>query len=567
MCSALIMRWVLVFLVVGSACDGGLFGGDDFGGSLLPPGGGGSSGGGTGMGMGGGMAEIDPVEVRCADELAVGWGPLRRVTHEEYDSSVQRLVETTTTPSTAFPRQARAHGFTNGSANQSVDELQAEGYFEAAEALATEATRDLPRLLACDVARDGELTCANRFIDRLATRAFRRPLEDSERTAYQAMYASARTQQLSFRQGIETVILAVLQSPNFLYHVEAGTPVANGLVKLNGDAVAAKLATALWQSLPDTELITAARMGTLDTKEGVEAQARRMVADPQARAVLVRMFVELTRADEIDRVDKDARLFPTWTALRASMKTETTKYVESVLFDGDGRFESLLTAQHTFVDAELARLYQLPPVTGWTRVSLTDSPRGGLLTQGSVLAVNAKANQSSPVLRGLFVRENVMCNPPPPPPQNANIVAPDVRPGVSTRERFRQHSEDPACAGCHQLMDPIGLGFENFDAVAAWRVTDEGFDIIPDGHIYGSDVAGNFLGVEDLARTLARSNDVTNCVGTQAFRFLAARHEGDGDTCSIYRANKISRMARGDVKELVVALVASDSFRYRKVAP
>ena len=184
-----------------------------------------------------------------------------------------------------------------------------------------------------------------------------------------------------------------------------------------------------------------------------------------------------------------------------------------------------------------------------------------------VLSVNAKANQSSPVLRGLFVRENLMCNPPPPPPMNANIVAPDVRPGVSTRERFRQHSEDPACAGCHQLMDPIGLGFENFDAVAAWRITDEGFDIMPDGHIYGSDVEGNFVGVEDLARTLARSNDVTNCMGKQAFRFLAARHEGDGDTCSIYRANKISRMARGDVKELVVAMVASDSFRYRKVAP
>jgi hypothetical protein len=549
------MRWVSLLLL--AACEGSVLGGLE----ALP------GGGGVDPLPPGPTAPADPLALRCRDELAVGWGPLRRVTHEEYDSAVQRLLDTTASPAATFPAQARAHGFTNGSALQTVGELQVERYAEAAEVLATAATRDLPRLLACDVAALGESTCAHRFIDRFVPRAFRRPLDDAERTAFREAYARARREQLSFREGVEVIVLAVLQSPKFLYHLEEGTPAGDGLVKLNGHTVSARLATALWQSLPDDELTQAALEGTLDTREGVEAQARRMLADPRARPVLVRLFLELTRADEVDRIDKDAERFPDWATQRTSMKAETTRFLESVLFDGDGRLATLLTAQHTFVDAELARLYQLPPVTGWTRVALDASPRGGLLTLGSVMAVNAKANQSSPVLRGLFVREHLLCTPPPPPPQNANIVAPDVVPGVSTRERFRQHIADPSCAGCHQMMDPIGLGFENFDAVGAWRTTDEGFPVTPDGHLYGSDVEGPFLGAEDLASRLARSAHVTDCMGTQAFRFLAARHEADADTCSIFRANAAAREAKGDVKALVVGLVASDAFRYRKVAP
>ncbi|MDX2012197.1 MAG: DUF1588 domain-containing protein [Myxococcaceae bacterium] len=553
------MRWAPLLLLAVTACEGSVLGGLDG----LP-----GVGGVDPIAPGGGPTQpVDPLALRCRDELSVAWGPLRRVTHEEYDSAVQRLLDTTATPSTTFPAQARAHGFTNGSALQTVGELQVERYADAAEALATAATNDLPRLLACDVAAQGEATCAHRFIDRFAPRAFRRPLEDTERTALREAYARARREQLSFRDGIEVVLLAVLQSPKFLYHLEEGAPASDGLVKLNGATVAARLATALWQSLPDDALTAAALSGELDTKEGVEAQVRRMLADPRAKTVLVRLFLELTRADEVDRIDKDARLFPTWSAQRTSLKGEAARFLESVLFDGDGKLSTLLTAQHTFVDAELARLYQLPAVTVWTRVSLGASPRGGLLTLGSVMAVNAKANQSSPVLRGLFVREHLLCTPPPPPPQNANIVAPDVVPGVSTRERFRQHIADPSCAGCHQMMDPIGLGFENFDAVGGWRTTDEGFAVTPDGYLYGSDVEGAFLGAEDLASRLARSAHVTDCMGTQAFRFFAARHEADADTCSIYRANQAARLAKGDVKELVVALLSSDAFRYRKVAP
>jgi hypothetical protein len=249
------------------------------------------------------------------------------------------------------------------------------------------------------------------------------------------------------------------------------------------------------------------------------------------------------------------------------MSEETARFVESAVFDEGGTVERLFTARHTFVDATLAAHYGLPTVTGWQRVALDGSPRVGLLTQGAVLAANAKTNQSSPVLRGLFVRENLLCNPPPQPPQNANIIPPDISPGVPTRQRYAQHSSDPACAGCHRLMDPVGLGFEHFDAVGAWRATDEGAAVDTTGEIFGTDVAGPFDGVEALATKLSVSSNVAACLGTQTFRYLTARHETAADACSLYAVEKHLAAHGFDLKELAIGLTASDSFRHRKVQP
>jgi hypothetical protein len=400
----------------------------------------------------------------------------------------------------------------------------------------------------------------------LTARAFRRPLDISLQADYRKLLVDA-TAQLDFSSGLEVAITAVLQSPYFLYHVERGIEVTPGVERLDDSSMAARLATSLWQSLPDEALLAAAASGSLSTAEGIESQARRMLGDPRARAVMVRMFTELTRADELALVPKDLTLFPAWDALRSSMTEETSRFVESVLFDGPGTPEALLTARHTFVNPALAAHYGLPAVSGWQKISFTGTPRLGLLTQGSVLAVNAKTNQSSPVVRGLFVRENLLCDTPPPPPPDANIVPPDIKPGVPTRQRYAEHSENPACSGCHTLMDPIGLGFEHFDAVGAWRDTDEGLPVDASGEIVGTDAAGTFVGVEALAQRLATSNRVSQCFGTQAFRYFTARHENEDDTCSLYRLETQFRGGTFDFKDLVIALTTSDSFRYRKTEP
>lgn len=545
------MRWLFLITTL-AACDGAIFPGDP---SAKPP-----------TGPGPTTPQPDPREARCKTELAAAWGPLRRVTHEEYDNSVAALVTTALRPSTGFPSQAKSNGYTTGSAQQTVGELQAEAYFDAAERLAEDAVKDLPKLLQCQVASTGEAECGRRFVARFTERAFRRPLTAQESSDYQALMASATTA-LGFTGALETVVFAVLQSPHFLYHVEVGPEVAPGVRKLDGASVAARLATALWQALPDEALLTAAAAGTLDAPEGIAEQARRMLEHPNARPVLTRMYSEFSRADELDRVPKDTTLYPAWNTLRSSMKEEYERFVGSVIFDNPGTAESLFTARHTFVDAALAQHYGLPPVTGWQRVDLTGTKRMGVLTQGALLSVSAKTNQSSPTIRGLFVRENVLCNPPAPPPQNANIVAPDIKPGVPTRQRFAQHSEDPACSGCHLMMDPIGLGFEHFDAVGAWRDTDEGADVDASGHVYGTSAAGPFDGVEELAAKLADSRDVNACMGKQTFRFLIARHEFDEDTCSLYRLEQSFGDGPVTLKELVVGLTTSDAFRFRKVNP
>lgn len=521
---------------------------------------------------GGGGAEAPgvspPTEASlCKTGVDTGWGPLRRVSHEEYDNSVQVLLATTRARSSTFPQQPRTHGgFTSGSALQTVGELQAEAYVLAAEAFAAESVKNVPALLQCDVAAMGEAECGRRFVERLATRAFRRPLSEVERAKYQRLVATA-TSQLDFTAALEVVIGAVLQSPNFLYHVERGIEVAPGLERLDGSTVAARLSTALWQSLPDETLTAAASSGELSTAEGVEAQARRMMADPRARPVLVRLFVELTHADQLGLVGKDEALFPAWSTLRSSMTEETTRFFDSVLFDGPASPEAIFSSRHTFVDAALARHYGLPAVTGWQRVSLNDTPRVGALTQGALLAAFANSNQSSPVGRGLFVRKSLLCETPPPPPENADITPPDVKAGVPTRQRYAEHSENPACSGCHALMDPIGLGFEHFDAIGGWRAKDEGVVVDASGELFGTDVPGTFVGVDGLAARLAQSERAAQCLGTQAFRYFLARSESAADACSLQRLRGKFPGSRFDLKELVVTLTASDSFRHRKVAP
>jgi hypothetical protein len=501
-----------------------------------------------------------------ATAVSTGWGPLRRVSHEEYDSSLKELLATTRSRSDTFPDQPRGHGFTSGSALQAVGELQAEGYFLAAEAFATEAVQNLPALLQCDVASVGQAECGKRFVDRFTTKAFRRPLTAQERADYQGLFTAATTQ-LDFSSALEVVIAAVLQSPHFLYHVERGVEVAPGIERLDGHTIAARLATSLWQSLPDETLTAAAASGELATREGIEAQARRMMADPRARPVLVRLFVELIHADDVPTLGKDDTRYRTWSSLRLSMAQETNRFFESVLFDGPASPEALLTTRHTFVDAALASHYGLPPVTGWQRVSLEGTPRLGVLTQGSFLSVFANPNQSSPVARGHFIRKGLLCQTPPPPPENAAIRPPDIKPGVPTRQRYAEHAENPACSGCHALMDPIGLGFEHFDAIGAWRARDEGMAVDATGEIVGTDVSGAFVGVDGLAARLAKSEQVAQCFGAQAFQYYLARPETDADACSLEQLKKKFPGSSFDFKEVVVALTTSDSFRHRKAAP
>jgi len=235
------------------------------------------------------------------------------------------------------------------------------------------------------------------------------------------------------------------------------------------------------------------------------------------------------------------------------------------VFWEDGRLETLLTAPYSYLNQDLAHYYGVsgPSGTAYERAEFPANQRAGILTQGALLSALAKPNQTAPVLRGKFVREMLLCQQLSPPPPNIVITPPDVRPDATTRQRFTQHSKDPNCAVRHQLMDPLGFGFENYDAVGQFRATDQGFPVDASGQLINTDVDGKFTGAVELAQKLATSAEVRQCLVKQWFRYAVGRAETDDDQCTLQNLGSEFDSAKHDMRELSVKIASSDAFRYR----
>jgi len=235
--------------------------------------------------------------------------------------------------------------------------------------------------------------------------------------------------------------------------------------------------------------------------------------------------------------------------------------------DEGGTAVDLLTAPHTFISPELAAIYGVatPAMPGFTRVELDPAQRAGFLTHAGLLASLAKADQTDPVHRGKFVRERLLCETVPPPPPDANITPPVITPGSTTRERFAQHESVAVCAQCHKLMDPIGLGFEHFDALGQWRDLDAGFAVDASGEILGSDVAGPFDGATELAAKLAQSRQVMNCMAQTWFRFALGRSVSDGDAAGIAALGERFANSGFNMAELLIQVTQSRAFGFQRV--
>src|SRR5260370_33944659 len=289
--------------------------------------------------------------------------------------------------------------------------------------------------------------------------------------------------------------------------MESGTqPATPDPPALAGDTRAARLSYLLWGASPDDALFEAARSGALDQPGGIRLQAGRMLADPRARTAFAQLHLEWLGVDEVDLLTKDPVLFPKFTpAVASAMKDETARFASYVMFDGNHKLATLLTAPYSFPSPALFDIYGITnPLTNPSApIPLDPTQRAGILTQPAFLAAHAHENQTSPVQRGKAIRELLLCDPPPPPPPNVNAVAPNPTPGSSTRERFAQHDKDPACGSCHQLIDGIGLGFEHYDAVGRYRVDAGGRPVDATGRILGTrDADGAFAGATDLGARL-----------------------------------------------------------------
>jgi len=490
---------------------------------------------------------------------------LRRLTHSQYNHTVRDLLGDETRPADRFPKEDFVHGFTNQAEGQPVSPLLAEAYARAAERLARAAFRggDSRGLVPCRLEAAG---CRGEFIRTFGRKAFRRPLDEVEARRYVALFA----QEKDFLSGAQVVVETMLQSPHFLFHLAPG---AYG--------VASRLSYFLWDTLPDEELFQAAERDELDTPAGVERQVTRMLRDSRAQDALDEFLAQWMRFDRLRNALRDRRLFPEFTAELVAGMTEETRRLFRALVWEDGDFREFFTASYSYLSPELAKLYDLPaPREPWGRVEFApDSERAGVLGQATFLALTSKPAETSPTERGLFVREHFLCQVVPPPPAGVNTTLPpvtDEKP-MTTRERLQIHLSNPACSGCHSLVDPVGFGFEKFDAVGKHREkqlvtifptfdetstkrkvqpTEYKLDIEADGDVLGLK-DGRFKSPRQLGEILASEPGCQKCVVKMLFRWANGRPEEPEDQPLIEVALERFRQSGFKFRELVAATAVS----------
>ena len=429
------------------------------------------------------------------------------------------------------------------------------------------------RIFTCRPAAGGpdERACAEDILTTLARRAYRRPPTRGDLDTLLDFYAEGRAAG-GFEAGIEMALRRLLVSPEFLFRIErdpAGAT-ADAAYRITDLELASRLSFFLWSSLPDDELLAVAGDGTLREPGVLERQVRRMLADPRAASLVTNFAAQWLYLRNLPAASPDFIVFPDFDeTLRRALRRETELFFDSIVRE-DRSVLDLLSADYTFVNERLARHYGIPNVYGshFRRIVLpAGSPRGGLLGQGSILAVTSYATRTSPVVRGKWILENLLGTPPPPPPANVPPLREEGSDAVlSMRERMVQHRRNPVCAACHAIMDPVGLSLENFDAIGRWRERTDGFEPLdvtgsfPDGTTFAG--AG---GLRDAL--LSRSDQFVRTLASKLLTYGLGRAVEHYDMPAI-RAIEREAAAEGyRFSSLILGVVESTPFQMRRAQP
>lgn len=465
-------------------------------------------------------------------------------------------------PLAGFPPDTRPEGFLfdDHGPGRVVTSVLMDEIARAAASLARGA--DLAKLVTCD--RADRAGCGATFVRGFGKRAFRRPLSDAEVQRYTKLVTAAA----DFDAGARAAIRTLLTSPSFVYRSEVGEPKGNGTFALTPWETASALSYLFWGTMPDGELFDAAERGELASPAGIEKQARRLLASPRARETVATFAEQWLGAENVPELTRNEQLYPFPADLRAAMREETRRFVAHVVFDGSHRLDELFTADYTFANERLAAHYGLSGVKGaeLRQVKYDGPMRSGLLGHGSMLAITSHSDQTSPIRRGLFVRQRLLCQEFPPPPPNAGGV-PKVDPAATTRERFAQHTSNPFCKSCHQYIDDVGFGFERFDPIGRLRDSEAGKPIDAKGDMndvegFGKGTHAPFSDTRELGRVLAASEAAKACVVRQVYRF--ARGHLDDDVCQVAPIQQRFIEHGGDLRELLVAVTTDPAFVLRK---
>ncbi|HXX94176.1 MAG TPA: DUF1592 domain-containing protein, partial [Planctomycetota bacterium] len=409
---------------------------------------------------------------------------------------------------------------------------------------------------------------AGEILSSFARRAFRRPLREGELDRLLGLYDLADKQGDAFEAALKVPLQAVLVSPHFLFRVEPdraeGDP--KGVHRVGDFELASRLSYFLWSSMPDPELFDLAGKGTLHEPEVLEGQVRRMLRDPKASSLATNFAIQWLQLRRLDQVTPDVRRYPAWNEpLRDAMRQETALFFEAILRE-DRSVVDLLDADFTFLNETLARHYGLDGVKGpeMRRVKLPDSRRGGVLTMGGVLTVTSNPTRTSPVKRGKWVLETILGTPPPPPLPDAGELKdePEGAEKLTVRQRLELHRADPSCAACHRRMDPIGIGFENYDAIGGWREKEGKLPL----DVAGTLIDGrSFVGPVELKRILlTRKDDYVRCLAEKMLTYALGRGVEYFDTNVVKGIRKKLADQGYRFSALVMEIVRSAPFQYRR---
>ena len=499
---------------------------------------------------------------------------VRRLSQNELVNVLRDLVGEAVPFYLPFAADPRAGGFDN-----QADTLTVSGEMpEHFAALAEQAAAALPVETAapCGVG-DQPGDCARRFADGFAARAYGRPLAGDEGERLAALFAAAAGDD-GYAAGIRLMVEAILQSPHFIYRTELGDPAAppGGPVRLTPHEVASQLSFLLTGSRPDPTLLAAASDGSLASAGERRRQARRLLALPRARLHLRRFLIDWLGLDRLSRMTKSYDVFPPpffTLALRDEMKVEVDRFLDRALAAPTGVLHALLSPADSFVTPGVARMIyredalEAPPLQGgWIR--LDPRRRRGVLTLPGFLAAHAGVTQTSPVDRGLFVLRRLLCRDVPAPPPGVDVTP--LPPGTATRttrQALAEHTTHAACLPCHKHIDPLGLGFEQMDALGRFRTEEAGQPVDGQGALPDDlDVGGPFTGPAELSARLERSAELARCFVTVTWRWSEAREEHPADACAVddLRARwTAAGPAVARLDDLLVELVGSERFVVR----
>ncbi len=498
------------------------------------------------------------------DELAPGRRLMRRLSHSEYRNTIHDLLGLDVDAEAAFVADPIEYGFDNHPELLHVQGLLADQYRRMAESIG--GAVEVEDLLPCEL-EAADLSCGHRFIAEFGLRAFRRPLTETEIGAYRALFSTIVTEEC-FEQAARWVVTAMLQSPHFLYRMELGRRTELGF-ELTSYELATQLSYLIWRSMPDQALFDSAADGSLLEPAVLRRQVRRLIHSPRSAEMVADFMGKWLGTKDLMHVVRDAVVYADLDLdLREAMLEENRRFVTD-LWRRNRPYTDLFTAQHSWLSPELAAHYGqaldgVEEDESFRRVELDATRPGGVLTQGAFLTTHASPTSSSPIMRGLTVRERLLCEELSLPAFAIPELPEDAGPDATTRERFAAHTENELCQGCHVLIDPIGFGFEHYDGIGRYREMDGSQPVDASGSLVrvGQEETP-FHGVGELASLLANDSQVKACFARQWFRYGFGENESVDVACHVDALADALMQKEDRLKAVITALTTAPHFRQR----